>query len=201
MEGNSSDLVGGRNGTDTNVTYVAAYGRRGRGVKMVTSAASNVVIAVPLNLNNNFTICFWLNTPSEKSGWNWFMNFNDYGTSGSHAMSIATQSWWIRWSFGAWFTEGADSNVIQLSANKRYHYAVVRNNGYLYTYINGKQVGNANATSASSFPTTGNLNLGRGPSAISTDRYSGGLDEVIFANDAWTQAKIRRIYAMGLGCF
>lgn len=201
LNGSSADSSGnGNNGTDTSVTYSQANGYLGQGAGF-NGTSSQITTSVPINFNNDFTVNIRFNYSSEVSGWNWLLNFNDYGTSGSQAITIATNGTRIRCSYGTWFTQiPSDSGSQPVLASNTWHLLTfVRSGSNVITYHNGSQYGATTATTTSTIPTSGTMRLGRGPST--GDWYGGKIDEVIIENVAWSAEKIKQYYTFTKGRF
>ena len=180
LDGNSNSSVGSNNGSDTSISYSTSYGYINQGASF-NGSPSNIQIALPTNFNNDFILSFRFYSGAEISGWNWFMNFNGYGSTGSGngGMNIATNSFKLRFSLGAWFNAVPSdySSQATLSANTWYIVTLTRISNVYRVYVNGSQYGsNTNATS-DTFPTSGTFYFGKGPS---TDWYGGYLDTVAF---------------------
>ena len=59
LDGNSTDIVGAKNGTDTSITYSIDNGKIVQGAGF-NGSSSKIDVSLPLNLNNNFTINLWM---------------------------------------------------------------------------------------------------------------------------------------------
>src|SRR5579872_7353537 len=83
MQGNSNDVKGSNNGTDTAMTYGNTYGEHSQGADFVIANSSKIKATVSSGFSGSFSINLWLNPQTAQATHQFFMmsyvsSYNNY---------------------------------------------------------------------------------------------------------------------------
>lgn len=199
MEGNSNDLVGSNNGTDTNISYSTGTGKILQGMSP-TSTASGTGISIPnaaaLRTTGDFTISLWFNLSANQpaglfcGGGQSASTYNNYSLSYFNGQGIL---WRIRDNGG-----GLPVNIIYaFSTLSAWTHVVAMISGTAATlYVNGAVVGTGTFSGTRNSLTNTN-NIGGGFHDSNERIIQGDIDEVGFWSRALSQNEVTELYNAG----
>lgn len=184
MDGNSNDLIGTNNGTDSSVTYVA-----GKINQAASYTHSLTTFAPVLNASmGSFSIWIYPNTLStnnriysDQAGY----FYAEYEETVPNKVNIAL------------YNSAISSVSITIVAGSWNHLVVTWNSSGYNVYLNSVFQGAVNATTL--LNTTFQFNLGGFIGAPTAYRYKGLLDEVGFWNRELLSSEIVKLYNYGNG--
>lgn len=194
LEGNSNDAKGSHNGSDTNITYNASYGKFGQGASF--NDASSVISITDSSdfkpTSGSYTFGCWMYPTGDG---NLFQSYADSGgtASGIEVISIGT---------GYTINHANNGSIVSLSQSgtpitaSTWNLLVVAYDGTtLYVYVNGV-LNNSGALANPSYLATSYVELGRRNNGGSQTNYYGGyMDDVFFYNGyMWTATDVSNYY-------
>lgn len=198
LEGNSNDSKNSNNGSDTNITYNASYGKYNQGASF-NGSSSFISLGTGSSFDCDTTVSLvaWI-YPTTVSGTKSIIHDATSGAAqGQYALTLSNQILNFRWGNGVTAATYATSSNVITTANTWYHVAGVRDgSGYVTLYVNGSSVSGSftsgsNATAVYSSPQ--GLSIGR-YGAYSGDYFSGYIDDVGIFNSALTAGNITELY-------
>lgn len=187
LDGNSTDIVGGFNGTDTAISYSTANGviLEGAGFNGTTS---NIVTSGTVS-PTDFSIACWFKT-SNTGGTNFFslvngsiataLGINEFGNP-----TVGEVNFFLRDSNGV----TADPTSGTVNNDNTFHYAVgVKNGNTTSLYIDGLLASTTTQTFTGNF---NNMVLGLGSI---TGEYAGAVDEAGYWTRALSAAEVLQLF-------
>jgi len=196
LEGNSTATVG-TNGTDSNITYGAAYGKFGQGALFAQASSSKITIGdvAAYEFSGDFSISLWFNRSTHATTNLRLISKGGDGTNDGFAI----------WSSNTTITTAIDgasagrslsADVTHLGVGVWQHVVLVRSGTHQYTYLNGVLVNDVTASGGST-ASAAQLLIGNyeDNNALA---WNGSLDDVAIFNDVLTSDEIYALYKTGV---
>lgn len=196
LDGNSNDSVGTNNGTDTAITYSVANGKINQGAGY-NGSTSKITIsdASVLKPATNFSINLWIYPTS--FALNFIGLFDKYvGSTSGYAIDIQSSANKLPRFL---IYNGANTNIIATTAlaiNTWYMITATYDGANAKIYVNGILEA---TTSTSGSVVTGTDNPTIGGDGVSTNLFTGNIDEVGFWNKPLISSEISQLYNGGKG--
>lgn len=215
LDGNSNDGKASNNGTDTNITYNASYGKIGQGA-LFNGTTSNISIADAAAVQNIFdgggTVGAWINPASDGE--------NSVGRIFDKTGASGTVGWWMDTAdesggnvaihFTQDFSNGStreDKTAVNIPINTLTHVVVTYNSASASNvpiiYINGVAVSLTNVATA-----TGGYGSDSGVALCVGDRsgtpnvgFDGKMDEIFLRDSILTPTEVFDLYNGNYGSF
>lgn len=194
MEGNSTDVWGSNNGTDSSISYGTSYGKVNKGADFNGSASISLPALIPIG-TSVMSVAYWMYFPSTPTTIQQFIASNNDGMSGYWGMNggaspYNTPSFLIRNSVGTVY------NCIGASVSTgAWHFIVgVYDGSTLYVYIDGVL---SNSISASG--TIGGQQVYLGKQSSGLYPFTGYLDEIGVWSKVLSSQEISDLYNGGSG--
>ena len=210
LNGNSNDASGnGFNGIDTAITYSQNNGRLNQGAGFNGSSskitlADNLTSLMPAAA---YTASIWMKSTSTPSGTNNYYLFSSFYNSpqskGFLLLIQGTTGHFYLDSFksGVEYYVGGVINV----CDGKWHYLVAVFDGVntAKTYIDAKLIASKTTFQIQDYNPTNKINIGcyYYSSLGFIQFFNGSIDEFIFENSAWSDAKIKNEYSRIKGFF
>lgn len=192
LDGNSKNETGYQyDGTDTDITYNASYGKIGQGALFNGTSSSILTKAMDLPVTG-FTISLWAKTLINHSGFTSIINFTDM-TIYLNTLSALGLS--LKDSLGTTLINTSSGNI----NDGNLHHIVIQMNGSgvaTQVYLDGKV--HLTGTGAAF---TGNFNgvIPRLAGNFTSTYFNGYIDEVAIWNRALTGEEIQQVFYAGNG--
>lgn len=197
FEGNSNDVFGVYNGTDTNISYVS--GKNGQAASF--NGASEITYGpVPFTNRTNFTVCCWIK-PNDANAYEFLISKWDYGSAGVFGLAKTSGGQLLGFLCGTAGDNG--SNFVQTTngtITTGWHHVAMVYDGNLADpadrvkiYQDGILLNVAVNGSISNVNTgvSGTFSLGKlHPVGLS---YSGLIDEVFVFNESLSAADVLKL--------
>lgn len=197
MEGNSNDSKGANNGTDTSMSYGAAYGKFGQGASFSGSGLINIGNGADLQITGALSICAWIKTNATVAA--------PRGIVGKMGTGSGTYGYTMRMYAGTACAEIGVSNngsaytyVFGTTAinDNNWHFIVgtYTPSTTLRIYVDGVwQASNNTSIPASIYNTASNVVIGATYTNLN-EPFIGSMDDVAIYNKALTNAEIKSLY-------
>ena len=191
LNGNSTDSVGGNNGTDLNITYSAGNGKikQGAGFNGLTS---NILVGTGLNNAGSFSLSLWL-----KGGANNLYCFGK-GASGDYEYDMFASSNY----FGCTMRQNTDAVYMTITGGSKniidgnWHHCVAVYDSTvpsLKVYVDG--VLDGTSTSATGSRVSGGVTpVWIGGRYDSAALWNGAVDECAYWSRVLTKLEVRQLY-------
>lgn len=188
FEGNSADVIGSFNGTDSNMSY--SSGKYG---DCAVFNGSTGYIQFPsltsiFNSISAFTITLWVNATDKSYGAGEGKIFDIRGSGTGYLIFRVNST-----NFNFYLFNGTEAQFnVARTVGQWIHVAYVYDGSNLRGYINGNQVGSASRTGTVS---SGNFGcLGREYNASATSQFDGKMDDLAIFSTALSADQIKELY-------
>jgi hypothetical protein len=196
FEGNSNDSKGSNDGTDSSISYNAAYGKFGQGAYF--SGSGYITLAnTNFKPTGDFTFVTWFYTGATGTGMTFFQSYYD-GAAEPQGWTIETESndkvKMVQGDGSSFINENGGADIID---SNWHHMACVYINSEskTYVYIDG---GSSWTTSAkdTTFNGSSNVSFGHRSNTGGDDgfKFNGYMDDAAFFSRALTSTEIDKLY-------
>lgn len=192
LEGNSTDVKGGKNGTDTNIAYGDSYGKFGQGA-LFNGSTSKITTSLWTSATTNITVGCWVN-PSSISQIGSFIHNGTSSNGWGMCIAGATETGGNHVGLLRGGAGYSDLGEAFPSANQWYFVVLTRGATTWKAYVNGVQTANT-ATGNPNTPTT-NTTVGIIGSSYP---FSGNIDDIYFFNRELSATEVLNLYNKVLG--
>ena len=202
LDGNSSDLSGNYNGTDTNIIYAYGgteanieyrFGRFGQAA-VFNGSSSKIVLPTSTFSPSTFTLSAWCNVTSDTAE-NTILELFDNQTYPNHTTIVfaaGSSGYSSRFLFRNYTTNQYNYNpsgTVQKNVWK--HYAMTYDGSTVKSYIDGSLVDSGSLTLSNTVGTITSIQLG----LSSGTRYlNGAIDQVRIFSSALTSTQVTKLY-------
>lgn len=196
LEGNSNDVQGTYNGTDTAITYSLANGKFGQGADF-NGTTSKISTSLTINTYSNLSISAWVNPDNQNDGAVMFAN-DTPGFDNSLQMGVRPEvnAYGITKKFSMIYQRNSDatrhgvSDTADIEASVWTNYVFTYDGSNMKLYRNGLLVDTTALSSAvfSSTAVTLGFNTGSGRC------WDGKLDDIAIYSRALTANEAKEIY-------
>lgn len=197
MEGNSNDVVGSNNGSDTGITYNSGNGKITQGAGFANSAAKIDVARSASMEAANFSVGGWFKLAATSNEILFAKNYTTSNTTPFMSYELrVTSSTTIRYdsnASGTYYNFSATTST--MSTGVWYHFMATYDGSTVTLYFNGSSVG----TSSRTPPTYAGDGLFEIGNDIGGSGFAGKADEVYYWSRALTGAEITSLYNAGTG--
>ncbi|MFA5930499.1 MAG: LamG domain-containing protein [Candidatus Micrarchaeia archaeon] len=137
-----------------------------------------------------FSILFWVDPDaSQANGAGLFGNYESYAGMAFSQGGASANLFGFTYGNG---TAAISSDAVQLTAGRWQHVAIVKDENYCYTYINGAQADNSSCATQMAPNPASNLMIARG---LSGAAFKGRLDDFRVYSRALSQNEVRLVYS------
>jgi len=192
LDGNSNDVFGTYNGTDTSVSYSTTSGKIVQGGAFTRTGNSKIATTYQFPTGTNvksFSVWF---KPSSGRLRGWMIGGGTESVGTAFGLFLATDGVGDLYFFGFGAGDVNFGNVV--SASVWQHVVITYDGTNLVGYLNGALL---SSTVKALNTGTGNMYIGRRTS--NTESWDGDIDEVGVWNRALTQNEVLNLYRNGAG--
>jgi hypothetical protein len=202
MDGNSNDIVGADNGTDTAITYNAGNGKISLGAGF-NGTTSEIILGTAIPMQTNLTIAAWVKTANLGTRQ---VIFGDSDATATQVYELdlqASQKLRFQWSSSGTDFRSYITDAIAINDNNWHHIVVTQvGTGAPQFYVDGVAVSSSLSGSggAATKPAAQTSAIGEyGGYAAGLSFWNGAIDELGYWSRALSSADVTQLYNGGAG--